>query len=117
MLGKVTGSIVAFVPGASQAGGLQGVLPPAMRWWVFGAVVGITLLGVMIFSPIAFPVAFAVLASLWCVPRSAQRWVAVLSSRPVCGSSISYVRPPKDAMRWVTARGEAVTYTEYPSRR
>lgn len=45
--------------------------PPWATWWVFGAVVGITLLGVMIFSPIAFPVAFAVLVVL--VVRSPER--------------------------------------------
>ena len=42
-----------------------------MTWWLFGAVVGITLLGVMIFSPIAFPLALVVLVIL--VVRSPER--------------------------------------------
>jgi hypothetical protein len=42
-----------------------------MKWWLFGALVGITLLGVMMFSPIAFPLALAVLVVL--VVRSPER--------------------------------------------
>ena len=42
-----------------------------MTWWLFGAVVGITLLGVMIFSPIAFPLALIGLVIL--VVRSPER--------------------------------------------
>ena len=42
-----------------------------MTWWLFGAVVGITMLGVMMFSPIAFPLAFVVLVVL--VVRSPER--------------------------------------------
>lgn len=44
---------------------------PWARWWFFGAVVGITLLWVMIFSPIAFPLALVVLVVL--VVRSPER--------------------------------------------
>jgi hypothetical protein len=68
---KGTGSIVAFVAHASQSGGSRGVLRPAIKWWLFGAVVGITLLGVMMFSPIAFPLAFVVLVVL--AVRSPER--------------------------------------------
>jgi hypothetical protein len=46
-------------------------VPPWARWWLFGAVVGITLLWVMIFSPIAFPLALVVLVVL--VVRSPER--------------------------------------------
>ena len=46
-------------------------VPPWARWWLFGAVVGTTLLWVMIFSPIAFPLALAVPVVL--VVRSAER--------------------------------------------
>jgi hypothetical protein len=42
-----------------------------MKWWLFGAVIGITLLGVMMFSPIAFPLGFVVLVVL--AVRSPQR--------------------------------------------
>ena len=45
--------------------------PPWLSWWLFGAVVGITILGVMIFSPIAFPLALVVLIVL--VIRSPER--------------------------------------------
>ncbi len=46
-------------------------VPPWARWWLFGAVVGTTLLWVMIFSPIAFPLALVVLVVL--VVRSPER--------------------------------------------
>jgi hypothetical protein len=46
-------------------------VPPWAGWWLFGAVLGITLLRVMIFSPIAFPLALAVLVVL--VLRSPER--------------------------------------------
>jgi hypothetical protein len=42
-----------------------------MTWWLFGAVVGITVLGVMILSPIASPLALVLLVVL--VVRSPQR--------------------------------------------
>lgn len=42
-----------------------------MKWWVFGAIVGTTMLGVMVFSPIALPVALVVLVVL--VVRSPER--------------------------------------------
>jgi len=42
-----------------------------MKWWLFGAVVGITMLGVMVFSTIAFPLALVVLVVL--VVRSPER--------------------------------------------
>ena len=42
-----------------------------MKWWFFGALVGITLLGVMVFSPIALPLALVVLVVL--VIRSPER--------------------------------------------
>jgi hypothetical protein len=46
-------------------------LPQWATWWIFGAVVGTTLLRVMIFSPIAFPLALVVLVVL--VVRSSER--------------------------------------------
>jgi hypothetical protein len=45
--------------------------PPWLSWWLLGAVVGITILGVMIFSSIAFPLALVVLIVL--VIRSPER--------------------------------------------
>lgn len=46
-------------------------MPRWGRWWLFGAVVGITLLWVMVFSSIVFPLALAVLVVL--VLRSPER--------------------------------------------
>jgi hypothetical protein len=42
-----------------------------MKWWLFGAVIGITMLWVMMFSPIAFPLALVVLVVH--VARSPER--------------------------------------------
>lgn len=47
------------------------MIPRWATWWLFGAVVGITVLGVMMFSPITFPLAFAVLVVL--IIRSPER--------------------------------------------
>jgi hypothetical protein len=46
-------------------------VPRWMHWWSFGALTGITLLSVMVFSPFAFPLALAVLVVL--VVRSPER--------------------------------------------
>jgi hypothetical protein len=47
------------------------MVPPWIRWWLFGALTGITMLYVMIFSPIAFPLALAALVVI--VLRSPDR--------------------------------------------
>ena len=46
-------------------------VPPWIRWWLFGALTGITMLYVMVFSPIAFPLALAALVVI--VLRSPER--------------------------------------------
>ena len=46
-------------------------VPPWVGWWLFGAITGSTLLWIMIFSPIAFPLALVVLVVL--VMRSPER--------------------------------------------
>ena len=46
-------------------------VPRWASWWLFGAVAGITLLSVVIFSTLVFPVAFVVLVVL--VARSPER--------------------------------------------
>lgn len=47
------------------------MVPAWTRWWLFGAVTGLTMLSVMIFSPIAFPLALAALIVI--VLRSPER--------------------------------------------
>ena len=47
------------------------MVPPWMRWWLFGAVTGSTMLSAMRFSPLAFPLALAALIVI--VLRSPER--------------------------------------------
>jgi hypothetical protein len=68
---KGTGSIVPFVAYASQTGGDPERIPAWTRWWLLGAVAGMTLLWIMIFSPITFPLALVVIVVL--VVRSPER--------------------------------------------
>jgi len=46
-------------------------VPAWLRWWLFGAVIGIALLWVMIFDWVVFPLALVVLVVL--VVRSPER--------------------------------------------
>jgi hypothetical protein len=46
-------------------------LPPWVRWWLFGAIVGIVLLSVVVFSTLVFPLALAALVLL--AVRSPER--------------------------------------------